>query len=87
MNQYHIYDKLGRSRNSTVYKGRKKKGIQYFAIKSVDKTQKQRVLQEVGVFYKMSPTFDLVVAYTMSRQTRTTLMWQEVLDPFILVNS
>ena len=30
-----------------VYKGRKKKSIQYYAIKSVDKTQKPRVLQEV----------------------------------------
>eukprot|EP00798_Chlamydomonas_sp_ICE-L_P014436 gene14436-20443_t len=53
MNQYHIYDKLGRSRNSTVYKGRKKKGIQYFAIKSVDKTQKQRVLQEVRTMHAL----------------------------------
>lgn len=34
--------------DSTVYKGRKKKSIQYYAIKSVDKDQKQRVLQEVG---------------------------------------
>jgi len=30
-----------------VYKGRKKKSIQYYAIKSVEKTQKPRVLQEV----------------------------------------
>lgn len=31
-----------------MYKGRKKKTIQYHAIKSVDKSQKPRVLQEVG---------------------------------------
>lgn len=30
-----------------VYKGRKKKTIEYFAIKSVDKQQRARVLQEV----------------------------------------
>ena len=30
-----------------MYKGRKKKTIQYYAIKSVDKSQKARVLQEV----------------------------------------
>lgn len=31
-----------------VYKGRKKKSIQYYAIKSVEKSQKPRVLQEVS---------------------------------------
>lgn len=33
--------------HSVVYKGRRKKTIEYFAIKSVLKTQKQRVHQEV----------------------------------------
>ncbi len=33
--------------DSTVYKGRKKKSIEYYAIKSVEKDQKARVLQEV----------------------------------------
>lgn len=31
----------------TVYKGRKKKTIEYFACKSVDKSRKSKVLQEV----------------------------------------
>ena len=31
----------------TVYKGRKKKTIEYYAIKSVEKSQKTKVLQEV----------------------------------------
>jgi hypothetical protein len=31
-----------------VYKGRKKKTIEYYAIKSVDKSQKSKVLQEVS---------------------------------------
>lgn len=43
-----IYEKIGKGKHSTVYKGRKKKTIQYHAIKSVDKSQKPRVLQEVG---------------------------------------
>ena len=30
-----------------MYKGRKKKTIEYFAIKSVDKSHKNKVLQEV----------------------------------------
>ncbi|KAG4971237.1 hypothetical protein JHK84_037308 [Glycine max] len=46
MNQYHIYEAIGRGRYSTVYKGRKKKTIEYFAIKSVDKSQKTKVLEE-----------------------------------------
>jgi hypothetical protein len=33
--------------HSVVYKGRKKKTIEYYAIKSVVKSQKQRVHQEV----------------------------------------
>ncbi len=42
-----IYDPIARGKHSTVYKGRKKQSIMYFAIKSVDKCQKPRVLQEV----------------------------------------
>lgn len=44
-----IYEKIGKGKHSVVYKGRKKKTIQYHAIKSVDKSQKARVLQEVSV--------------------------------------
>ena len=47
MNNYHIYDAIGRGKHSVVYKGRKKQTILYYAIKSVEKTQKARVLQEV----------------------------------------
>ncbi|XAR54589.1 Non-specific serine/threonine protein kinase [Bertholletia excelsa] len=46
MNHYHIYEAIGRGKYSTVYKGRKKKTIEYFAVKSVDKSQKSKVLQE-----------------------------------------
>ncbi|CAI9108638.1 OLC1v1008292C1 [Oldenlandia corymbosa var. corymbosa] len=53
MNQYHIYEAIGRGKYSTVYKGRKKKTIQYFAIKSVDKTQKNKVLQEVRILHSL----------------------------------
>ncbi|KAI5081191.1 hypothetical protein GOP47_0004374 [Adiantum capillus-veneris] len=53
MNQYHIYEAIGRGKHSTVYKGRRKKTIEYFAIKSVDKTQKNRVLQEVRTLHSL----------------------------------
>ncbi|CAM8911860.1 unnamed protein product [Rhodiola kirilowii] len=53
MNQYHIYEAIGRGKHSTVYKGRKKKTIEYFAIKSVDKSQKNKVLQEVRILHAL----------------------------------
>jgi hypothetical protein len=34
--------------SKTVYKGRKKKTIEYFAVKSVDKSQRSKVLSEVS---------------------------------------
>ncbi|KAJ7955033.1 Serine/threonine-protein kinase RUNKEL [Quillaja saponaria] len=53
MNQYHIYEPVGRGKYSTVYKGRKKNTIEYFAIKSVDKSQKSKVLQEVRILHSL----------------------------------
>jgi len=54
MNQYHIYEALGRGKHSVVYKGRKKKTISYYAIKSVEKSQKARVLQEVRTMHALN---------------------------------
>ncbi|KAM7279544.1 hypothetical protein ACFE04_006678 [Oxalis oulophora] len=53
MNQYHIYGAIGRGKYSSVYKGRKKKTIEYFAIKSVDKSQKNKVLLEVRSLHSL----------------------------------
>lgn len=53
MNEYHIYEAIGRGKYSTVYKGRKKKTIQYFAIKSVDKSHKRKVQQEVKTLHSL----------------------------------
>ncbi|KAJ0034652.1 hypothetical protein Pint_25023 [Pistacia integerrima] len=53
MNHYHIYEAIGHGKCSTVYKGRKKKTIEYFAIKSVDKSQKSKVLQEVRILHSL----------------------------------
>ena len=47
MNNYQIYDEIGKGRHSVVYKGRKKKSIEYYAIASIDKSQRQRVLTSV----------------------------------------
>ncbi|KAL8462481.1 hypothetical protein ACS0TY_033492 [Phlomoides rotata] len=53
MNQYHIYEAIGRGKYSTVYKGRKKKTIEYYAIKSVDKSQRSKVHQEVRTLHTL----------------------------------
>ena len=68
MNEYHLYEELGRGKHSVVYKvrrrhgsslfarhltrasraqGRKKRTIQFVAIKGVDKCQKDQILHEV----------------------------------------
>jgi len=53
MNNYHIYEAIGRGKHSVVYKGRKKKSVTYYAIKSVEKSQKPRVLQEVRTMHAL----------------------------------
>eukprot|EP01063_Lacrimia_lanifica_P003565 TRINITY_DN11905_c0_g2_i1.p1 TRINITY_DN11905_c0_g2~~TRINITY_DN11905_c0_g2_i1.p1 ORF type:complete len:1370 (+),score=549.00 TRINITY_DN11905_c0_g2_i1:155-4264(+) len=54
MNNYQIYEKIGKGRHSTVYKGRLKKTVDYYAIKSVDKAQRSRVLNEVTMLHQLS---------------------------------
>eukprot|EP00002_Diphylleia_rotans_P031683 TRINITY_DN6599_c0_g1_i4.p1 TRINITY_DN6599_c0_g1~~TRINITY_DN6599_c0_g1_i4.p1 ORF type:complete len:904 (-),score=141.51 TRINITY_DN6599_c0_g1_i4:202-2913(-) len=49
MNQYHIFQEIGRGKHTTVYKGRKKKTVEYVAIKSVDKVQRAKVTNEVRI--------------------------------------
>eukprot|EP00232_Nephroselmis_pyriformis_P028590 CAMPEP_0182871638 /NCGR_PEP_ID=MMETSP0034_2-20130328/11237_1 /TAXON_ID=156128 /ORGANISM="Nephroselmis pyriformis, Strain CCMP717" /LENGTH=310 /DNA_ID=CAMNT_0025004199 /DNA_START=152 /DNA_END=1080 /DNA_ORIENTATION=+ len=53
MNNFHIYEAIGKGKHSVVYKGRKKKSILYYAIKSVEKSQKARVLQEVRTLHSL----------------------------------
>ena len=53
MNNYHIYDEIGSSRYTHVYKGREKNSINYVGIKSIDKQQKDFVLNQVSVMYNI----------------------------------
>ena len=39
MENYHVYEEIGKGRYSTLYRGRQKKCIEYVAMKRVDKTQ------------------------------------------------
>jgi serine/threonine protein kinase len=51
--QNSIYEKIGKGKHSVVYKGRKKKSVCYYAVKSVEKGQKARVLQEVRTMHAL----------------------------------
>ncbi|XP_078440235.1 kinase family with ARM repeat domain-containing protein [Wolffia australiana] len=53
MNNYHIYEAIGRGKHSVVYKGRKKKTIEYYAIKSVEKSQRSKVLHAGKILHKL----------------------------------
>ena len=48
MNNFHIYEEVGRGKDSVVYKGRKKKTVEYVAVKSVEKFRRKKVLNEVS---------------------------------------
>lgn len=87
MNQYHVYERIGQGKYSAVYKGRKKKSIEYFALKSVDKSHKSKVLQEVRIlhsldhpnvlnfyaWYETSAHLWLVLEYCVGGDLRTLL--------------
>jgi serine/threonine protein kinase len=49
MNNFILYDELGKGTHTVVYKGRKKKTVEFFAIKSFEKTQKSLVLNEIRI--------------------------------------
>lgn len=54
MNNYHIYEEIGRGKYSVVYKGRKKKTIEYVAIKSVERGRRKKLMNEVRIFHNLS---------------------------------
>ena len=63
MNNFHIYKEVGKGKYSVVYKvsyatnnliqGRKKKTIDYVAVKSVEKNRRKKVLNEVRIFHNL----------------------------------
>ena len=44
MENYHIYDEIGRGKFSVVYKARRKQTIDYVAVKSTEKSRMNKVL-------------------------------------------
>jgi serine/threonine-protein kinase ULK4 len=53
MNNFHIYEEIGRGKYSVVYKGRKKKTIEYVAVKSVERSRRKKLMNEVRIFHNL----------------------------------
>lgn len=52
MENYHIYDEIGRGKYSVVYKARKKQTIDYVAVKSTEKNRMSKVMMsEMPLFF------------------------------------
>lgn len=49
MNNYHLYEEIGHGKFSIVYKARKRHTISYVAVKSIEKTRREKVMVEVRV--------------------------------------
>jgi len=49
MDNFQIYEEIGKGSSSVVYKGRKRKTIEYAAVKCIEKHHKQKVFNEVSV--------------------------------------
>lgn len=54
MDKYHIITEIGSGRRSQVFKGRQKKTVNYVAIKRVEKSQMEKVVNEVQVIHALS---------------------------------
>lgn len=49
MDEYHFYEEIGRGEHSVVFKGRRKRTIEFVTIKSVDKSEMARVSCVIGI--------------------------------------
>ncbi len=49
MNKYHIYEEEARGKYSVIFKARRKKKLEFVAIKRMDKARKQKILNEAKI--------------------------------------
>eukprot|EP00438_Fugacium_kawagutii_P017898 Skav201915 [mRNA] locus=scaffold3992:177592:178569:+ [translate_table: standard] len=71
MNNYHLYEEIGRGKYSQVYKGRKKFTIQFVAVKSSEKCQREKVMTEVELLSGLR--HPNVIEYVNCYETRNHL--------------
>mmetsp|Transcript_76374 Transcript_76374/g.181638 ORF Transcript_76374/g.181638 Transcript_76374/m.181638 type:complete len:357 (-) Transcript_76374:27-1097(-) len=71
MNNYTLYDEIGHGKYSVVYKGRKRHTISYVAIKSTEKTRRDRIMNEVSIGSKLK--HNNVVRFHHWHETRNHL--------------
>jgi len=71
MNNYHLYEEIGRGKYSQVYKGRKKFTIQFVAVKSTEKCQREKVMTEVEILSGLH--HPNVIEYVNCYETRNHL--------------
>ncbi|RHY30830.1 hypothetical protein DYB32_003991, partial [Aphanomyces invadans] len=59
MENYNIYDEIGRGQHSNVYKARRKRSIEYVAVKSTAKDRMAKILNEVQFLHKFNSPYVL----------------------------
>ncbi|CAI5737975.1 unnamed protein product [Peronospora destructor] len=59
MENYNIYDEIGRGTHSFVYKARRKQSIEYVAVKSTAKSRMDKILNEVPFLHKLDSPYVL----------------------------
>lgn len=76
MDKYHIYEEVGSGQHSQVFKGREKMDIEFVAIKRVEKSRMESVVQEVQVrpqgatsrIWLSAVVFHVLTAYSNRQQ-------------------
>ena len=53
MDRYQLYESIGQSAHSVVYKAREKKTIKFVAVRSTAKSQREKVVHEVRIMTRM----------------------------------
>lgn len=54
MNNYHVCEEEGRGKHSVVYKARKKKSLEFVAIKQTDRSQRMKILNECKILSELN---------------------------------
>lgn len=54
MNNYHFYEEEAKGKFSVIFKARKKKRLDFVAIKRMEKTRKNKILNEARILYDLS---------------------------------